>query len=89
MSDDPRTSTAASDAGSESDNSPSDEKGASSSGPDVTIADSHFSEHHMEGSEGTHAISQEIHADGESKIAYTDMDDEGNVGESGIDDKKS
>lgn len=49
---------------------------------------SHVSRHFLEGKPETHAIAQQIKSEGKTKIAYTDVDHEGNVGESGFDEKK-
>lgn len=57
-------------------------------GDDPKIGISHVSDHFMHGSEGTHAISQSVESDGGSAIAYTDVSADGDVGESGFDDKK-
>ena len=52
---------------------------------DLTMDNSHISSHFINGSEDTHAISQEMAYDGDSFISYTDVSSDGEVGDSGFD----
>ena len=54
---------------------------------DIRIDDSHVSGHFLAGNPGTYAISQQIVVDGQAKILYTDIDQGGSVGNSGIGNK--
>ncbi len=46
-----------------------------------------MSSHFIQGSEGTHAVSQQIYSEGKTVIAYTDVSESGEIGESGYDEK--
>jgi len=52
---------------------------------DLSFDNGHFSHHFLEGREGTHAISQDCQFSGSEFVSYTEVDSDGNVGESGFD----